>query len=91
MSEEKNRGNAGKGRKRGSVNKVTAAIKDAIMLAAEEEGQDGEGKDGLKGYMRKMAQEDMKAFAGLLGKVLPTELNATGDFTVNVVKRESGD
>ncbi len=69
--------NAGKGRKAGTPNKTTAALKDAILRAAELSGRDCKGKEGLVGYLRRVADEDVKAFSGLLGKVLP--LQVTGD------------
>jgi hypothetical protein len=72
-----NTGNAGKGRPKGSPNKTTAALKDAILRAAELSGRDMKGKEGLVGYLRRVADEDVKAFSGLLGKVLP--LQVTGD------------
>lgn len=73
-----NTGNAGKGRPRGAVNKTTGALKDAILKAAEKVGQDGEGKGGLQGYLQLVAKTDVKAFAGLLGKVLPLTVAGTG-------------
>lgn len=68
---------AGKGRPKGTPNKTTTALKEAILAAAAEHGEDDAGKDGLQGYLRKVAREDVKAFTGLLGKVLP--LQVTGD------------
>jgi hypothetical protein len=70
----KNTGNAGKGRPKGAPNKTTATLKQAILAAAEQTGQDGAGKDGLTGYLKHVAASDVKAFASLLGRVLPTEL-----------------
>lgn len=69
-----NRGNAGKGRPKGSPNKTTAVLKEAIIAAAEVIGRDGKGKDGLTGYCCYLAQDEPKAFATLLGRVLPTQL-----------------
>lgn len=66
--------NAGKGRKAGTPNKTTAALKEAILLAAEQVGEDNQGKGGLTGYLRRVAKEDVKAFSGLLGKVLPMQV-----------------
>ena len=62
-------GNAG--RKAGSPNRVTTVLKDAIILAAEAVGEDNRGKDGLTGYLKRLAKLEPKAFAGLLGRVLP--------------------
>ena len=50
------------------------------MQAAEAEGMDGKGKDGVIGYCRKLAKTEPKAFATLMGKVLP--LQVQGDFKV---------
>jgi hypothetical protein len=69
-----NRGSAGQGRPRGARNRTTTALKEAILLAAERTGFDGEGADGLEGYLRHLAQTEARAFTGLLGKVLPLEL-----------------
>lgn len=62
------------GRPKGSPNKTTAVLKEAILKAAEEVGYDGEGTEGTVGYLKRVAQEDVKAFTGLLGKVLPMQV-----------------
>lgn len=80
-SDPKNTGQFGKGNKgkpKGAVNKTTAALKDAILAAAKAEGNDGKGKGGLEGYLRRVAKYDVKAFAGLLGKVLPMTVQGAG-------------
>jgi hypothetical protein len=41
--------NAGNGRTPGTPNKVTTRLKDAILLAAEQTGEDKKGKGGLTG------------------------------------------
>lgn len=79
------KGQPGPGRPKGMTNKTTTALKEAILLAAAEHGENDEGKDGLKGYLRKVAREDVKAFSGLLGRVLPLDVNATGNFTVTII------
>lgn len=76
------------GRQKGTPNKATATLKDAILLAAEQVGFDGKGSEGLTGYLRKVASEDVKAFASLLGRVLP--LQVTGDAENPVVIRSVG-
>jgi len=75
MAERKlgpNRGNAGKGRPKGSVNKITADLKTAILNAFTQVG--GEA------YLNTVARENPAVFCTLLGKVLPTQI--TGDLTV---------
>lgn len=69
---------AGKGRVKGSVNKTTRVLKDAILIAAEQSGQDTKGKGGLVGYLKRVADEDVKAFSGLLGRVLPLQITGDG-------------
>lgn len=81
MSEPINSGRFGagnSGKPAGAVSKTTKALKEAILLAAEQVGSDGKGKDGLTGYLRHVAESDVKAFAGLLGKVLPLQLTGAG-------------
>lgn len=81
-----NTGNRGKGRPKGSPNKTTTALKEAILIAATTHGEDGAGAGGLSGYLLKVAREDIKAFSGLLGRVLPLDVNANGSFTVTLPK-----
>ena len=65
------------GPKVGSVNHTTKMLKEAILLAAELEGSDGEGKDELVGFLRKVAKEDLRAFVMLLGRVLPLQVEVS--------------
>jgi hypothetical protein len=85
------------GRIRGTINKNTRLLKEAIMLAAEIEGQDGQGKGKLVGFLRRVAQEDLRAFCSLLGRVIPLQIEQktiddrpkrTTYKTVEEVKRE---
>ncbi len=64
---------AGAGRPKGSLNKTTTQLKEAILGALEAAG----GKEGSVGYLRRLAIENSSAFASLLGKVLPTTLAAS--------------
>jgi len=74
-------------RKKGSPNKTTTILKEAIMLAAELEGWDGHGTDGLTGYLRRAARDEMRAFLPLLAKVLPYTIAAEREQQVEVVYR----
>ena len=60
------------GRNKGTRNKTTALLRDAILEAAELAGD----KDGMVGYLIKQAKENPVAFIGLLGKVLPLQIVA---------------
>jgi hypothetical protein len=70
------------GRARGTPNKVTGLLREAILMAAEQAG----GKDGLVGYLRKAATECPTAFLGLLGRVLPLQVAEAADDGVLVVE-----
>jgi hypothetical protein len=72
-------GTPGPGRPPGKANKTTALLKDAILLAAEAVGEDGAGKGGLTGYLGLLARSEPKAFAALLGRVLPLQITGEGD------------
>jgi hypothetical protein len=66
------------GRKAGTRNVMTPAFKDAIIQAAEEHGRDGNGLGGFVGYLRFLAVDYPRAFAGLLAKQLRAEARAQG-------------
>jgi hypothetical protein len=70
----------GSGRKAGVPNKITATLKDAILEAARLEG----GEEGLIGYLRKLAAGNSTAFAALMGKVLPLQLQGDASNPVNI-------
>jgi hypothetical protein len=64
------------GRPKGSHNRFTILVKDAIIMACEMHGQDGKGKDELVGYMFKLASEEPKSMAMLLRAVMPIHIEA---------------
>lgn len=63
------------GRKKGTPNKTTALLKDAILQAAERAGD----QDGMIGYLEKQAVQNPGPFMSLLGKVLPMQVEGSGD------------
>jgi len=74
---------AGSGRKKGSQNKITKALKEAILEAAE-----SAHPKGTVGYLKQQAQDNPVAFLSLIGKVLPMTIEGpgnNGEFTLNVV------
>lgn len=82
------KGTPGPGRKKGVPNKTTTVLKEAILAAAAGHGYDGDGEDGLEGYLLKVAEEDVKAFCGLLGKVLPMQVTGADDGPIQITKIE---
>ena len=75
-----NRGNAGKGRPKGSRNKQTAAIKDMILQALD-------GAGGVA-YLQRQAEENPGPFMTLVGKVLPMQVTGEdgGAIQITAVK-----
>ena len=77
----RNKGNAGKGRKKGSVNKITATVKDAIAVALACPVEGEEGKDGSVEFFKRLKQDDPRTFANIAAKLIPVqvEVDATID------------
>jgi hypothetical protein len=90
MSEPKqgvNRGNAGKGRPKGSVNKTTAAAKDVIAQAASELG----GKDRLIAWAREDAQNERVFWGTIFPKLLPLQVAGEDGGPLQVVIQRFAD
>lgn len=60
---------AGRGRPKGSPNKVQAAVKDMVLQALNEAHEDGGAA-----YLKEQATKNPTAFLTLVGKVLPLQL-----------------
>lgn len=71
------RGRKTGGRQKGTPNKLTASLKEAILAAFDEAG----GKE----YLLKVAAEQPQVFCQLLGKVLPQQIDM--DIDHNYVAR----
>lgn len=63
------------GRRKGTPNKTTALLKDAVLLAAGNAG----GAGGLVAYLTCQASLNPGPFMALLGKVLPIQLTGEND------------
>lgn len=72
---------AGMGRPKGTPNKTTALLKDAIIEAAVEAGD----KAGLVGYLKTQARENPAAFLTLLGKVLPLQVTGPNGGAIRTI------
>lgn len=79
------------GRAKGTPNKTTALMKDAIIKAAEAAG----GAGGIVGYLTLQAHENPGPFMALMGKVLPMQLaDANGEklnFPSEIILRAAHD
>ena len=60
------------GRVKGSKNRGTVLLKEAILRAAEETGDpNAKHKGGLNGYLKWLARTEPKSFAMLMAKTMP--------------------
>jgi hypothetical protein len=71
------------GRRKGTPNKTTKALKDMILQALDDAG-------GI-GYLRKQADQNPSAFMTLVGKFLPQDIKAqhSGGLTLALLIEES--
>ena len=70
------------GRKRGTPNRTTQLIKDAVLRAAELSGQSlskNKKYTGLEKYLMFLAMDHPAVFGALLNKILPMQVGATTD------------
>ena len=74
----RNMGNMGKGRPKGTPNKTTALLKDAILQAAENAGNQL-GANGMVSYLEAQAMANPGPFMSLLGKVIPMQITGADD------------
>jgi hypothetical protein len=65
------------GRKQGTRNVMTRELKSAVIRAAHRLGSDLKGKDGIVGYLMRLAEYDVKTFVMLLRAVLPLQVKST--------------
>lgn len=71
------------GRQKGTPNRTTALLKDAILTAAELAGHD----EGLVGYLKTQATTNPGPFMALLGKVLPMQIAGDQDNPIVTITR----
>ena len=66
----------GPGRVKGKQNKICRDLKEGLLEGAILHGYDGAGEDGLIGYCHHLAERHPKAYAMLLARLLPYNMNA---------------
>jgi hypothetical protein len=62
------------GRQKGTPNKITRLLKEAIPEALERLGSDGKGKDGIVGFLMVAAVTETAAYLRLLDRLLPYQI-----------------
>jgi hypothetical protein len=82
----KNLRNGGPGRMKGLQNKITRDLKLSIVEAAALHGGDGRGSGGVTGYCLHLATNHPKAFATLIGRMLPYQVDGTIQSVVEAVR-----
>ena len=76
------------GRVKGTPNKTTAILKDAILMAGTNAGNKI-GSNGLVSYLEAQAEANPGPFMSLLGKVLPLQI--AGSLSLEHVTKEQRD
>lgn len=77
------------GRPKNVPNKITAVLKDAILLAASQVGEDDRGKGGLLGYLRKVARSYPKTYSALLSRIIPLQITGKNDGPIQYVQLDA--
>lgn len=62
------------GRSKGTPNKITTTVKEALILAMNKSGFDGKGKDEMVGYLNWLSRAEPVAFTTLIKAVIPLQL-----------------
>lgn len=65
----------GGGRPKGSPNKIGSQVREAILEAFKQAGG--------ASYLHRLSQEHPQVFAVLLGKILPTEIEHSGEVALS--------
>jgi hypothetical protein len=63
------------GRKKGTPNRFTSDIRDALIEAVNRVGRDGEGDEGMVGYLMASAMSQRQSILAMLNKAMPSLVN----------------
>ena len=75
----------GSGRKKGTPNKYTRDIREALLQAANLAGT----REGLVGYLRKQADDNPTAFMAMLRQAMPSMVEVSGAITLEALVLEA--
>jgi hypothetical protein len=64
------------GRRKGVPNRLTRDIREALIAATIASGYDKKGKDGLMGYFKRVADNDMRTHIVMLRSIMPRLIEA---------------
>jgi hypothetical protein len=79
------KGTPGPGRKKGIPNKVNGLLRDDILMALNKAHP-----EGRIAYLVQQANENPQAFMGLLGRILPTQLEGPGEGGAHIIRFRIG-
>lgn len=85
-----NRGNAGKGRPKGSTNKATAIIKDAITSVYADLQESVEGAENANAHFLAWAQANATEFYKLAAKLIPVQVTGEDGEALQIVVNKPG-
>ena len=74
------------GRQKGTPNKVSHETMLEIRAAILEAGRQAGGKEGMVGYLTWLAKENSSAFASLLGKILPAQVEGPSEGGAHIIE-----
>lgn len=69
----------GRGRPPGAKNKISGQAREDIMTAMADVGENGRGRGGRVGWLRRLARREPKAFAALYARLIPLDVQHGGD------------
>lgn len=79
------------GRVKGTPNRTPRLLKDAIMNAMDMVGQDNRGKNGVDGYLARIAWRKPEVFVRLVEKLLPFQLTGANGGPVQMTYENKAD
>jgi hypothetical protein len=72
------------GRVKGTPNKATGAMREIMKLVAASVGEDGKGKNGYAGWLRKICKKHDVIFFLTMAKLEPTKFIAEVEHTLEM-------